>query len=166
MDRNLLFGNGSGDYNFTNGGSDYAYTRGTTISGAPLFVNSGSAGFDARLGAGSPAINAGLNLSSSFATDIDGAARSVSGAWDLGAYRYGIVGNSVPVTSLHKVPGGITLAWSSMAGKIYRVAFMNNLTDPLTDLNGNITAAGSSTAWTDTTAGASQHRFYVVYVLN
>jgi hypothetical protein len=171
MDRNLLFGNGSGAYNFTNGGSDYAYMQGTTITSAPHFLNSSSAGFDARLGASSPAINAGLNLSSSFTTDMDGAARSVSGAWDLGAYRYGgtdnsIATNRVSVTSLKKVPGGIMLAWSSVAGKIYRVAFMTDLTDPWTDLSGNMTAAGSSTSWTDNTAGASKLRFYVVYVLN
>jgi len=89
FDHNLLFGNGSGDYNFINGGSDYSYTRGTTISAAPLFVNSTSAGFDPHLGAGSPAINAGLNLSSSFSTDKNDAARPASGPWDLGAYRYG-----------------------------------------------------------------------------
>jgi len=50
---------------FINGGSDYSYTLGTTISAAPLFVNSTSAGFDPHLGAGSPAINAGVNLSPS-----------------------------------------------------------------------------------------------------
>jgi len=81
IDHNLLFGNGSGDYNFINGGSDYSYTLGTTISAAPLFVNSTSAGFDPHLGAGSPAINAGVNLSSFFNTDKDGVTRSTSGAW-------------------------------------------------------------------------------------
>jgi hypothetical protein len=90
MDRNLLIGNGSGDYNFVNGGSDYSYTRGTTISASPLFLNSSTAGFDPHLGAGSSAINAGLNLSSSFSTDKDGAARPASGAWDIGAYGYGL----------------------------------------------------------------------------
>ena len=88
LDHNLVFGNGPGDYNFINGGSDYSYTRGTTISAAPLFVNSTSAGFDPHLAAGSPAINAGLNLTSFFATDKDGAARPASGSWDLGAYCY------------------------------------------------------------------------------
>jgi len=374
IDHNLLFGNGSGNYNFINGGSDYSYTLGTTISSAPLFVNSTSAGFDPHLGAGSPAINAGVNLSSFFNTDKDGVARSASGAWDLGAYEYGfidttsptvsltgpangttvsgtsvtvsanasdtvgvvgvqfkldganlgaettsapysvtwntttmangshtlsavardaagnqatatpvtvgvsnsvptslptitvaatdtsasrvgldngvftitrtgstasalvvnyslggtamngtdyntlsmsvmipagaasatitvvptpstsfvssktatltlsantaytvgsasnaavsIAGNNVSITSLHKVPGGITLTWSSVAGKIYRVAFKDNLTDPFTDSIGNITAVSSSTSWTDSTTGASKHRFYLVYVTN
>ena len=166
IDHNLVFGNGSGNYNFTRGGSDYSYTEGTTLSTAPFFVNSSSASFDPHLSGSSPAINAGLNLSSTFTTDMDGAARPGSGAWDQGVYRYGSAGNGVTVTSLHKVPGGMTLTWPSVAGKIYRVAFMNNLTDPLTDLSGNIAATDSSTSWTDSTAGASKHRFYVVYVLN
>ena len=89
LDRNLVFGNASGNYNFVNGASDYTYTLGTTVSSAPLFVNSTSAGFDAHLGTGSPAINAAVNLSSTFTTDLDGATRVSSGSWDLGAYRYG-----------------------------------------------------------------------------
>jgi len=88
VDRNLVFGNGSGNYNFSSGGSDYSYTQGTTISAEPLFVNPDSMDFDPHLRAGSPAINAGLNLSSIFGTDKEGAARSLSGAWDLDAYRY------------------------------------------------------------------------------
>jgi hypothetical protein len=91
LDHNLSFGNGSGDYNFTNGASNYTYTRGATISAEPLFVNANSTGFDPHLKAGSPAINAGLNLSSVLTTDKDGAVRAASGAWDLGAYRYGSV---------------------------------------------------------------------------
>jgi hypothetical protein len=38
---------------------------------------------------GSPAIQAGVNLSSSFTTDRGGKPRPSSGAWDLGAYMYG-----------------------------------------------------------------------------
>jgi hypothetical protein len=106
IDHNLLFGNGSGDYNFINGGSDYSYTRGTTISAAPLFMNSTSAGFDPHLSAGSPAINAGVNLSSFFNTDKDGVARSASGAWDLGAYRYRQPGRPAPPRGLRVVAYG------------------------------------------------------------
>lgn len=98
VDRNLVFGNGSGNYNFAGGGSDYSYTLGTTISSAPLFVNSTSAGFDAHLSAGSPAINAALNLSSVFTTDMDGATRAASGAWDLGVYKYGTTTDTTPPT--------------------------------------------------------------------
>ncbi|HSA08807.1 MAG TPA: right-handed parallel beta-helix repeat-containing protein [Candidatus Paceibacterota bacterium] len=86
VDHNLCFNNGGGNYNFTAGGSDYGYTLGASISADPLFVNGTSANFNPRLGSGSPAIGAGVNLSSTFTTDINGAARPGSGAWDLGAY--------------------------------------------------------------------------------
>ncbi|MEW6301936.1 MAG: right-handed parallel beta-helix repeat-containing protein [Verrucomicrobiota bacterium] len=89
IDRNLVFGNLSGDYGFTNGGSDFTHSVGTTLSTDPLFLNSSLAGFNPRLAAGSPAIGAGLNLSSVFATDFSGAARPASGAWDIGAFQFG-----------------------------------------------------------------------------
>jgi parallel beta helix pectate lyase-like protein/uncharacterized protein DUF1565 len=88
VDHNLAFGNRYGDYNFNGGGSDYSYSQGTVISGAPLLVNVNPAGFDAHLSIGSPAIGAGLNLSSVFTTDKDGASRPAGGLWDLGPYCY------------------------------------------------------------------------------
>src|SRR5436190_8145624 len=88
IDRNLVFGNGAGVYNFAGAGSDFAYTRGTTIAAEPLFVNPTSTLFDARLTAGSPAINAGLDLSGLFGVDRDGAPRATGRAWDMGAYGY------------------------------------------------------------------------------
>jgi hypothetical protein len=42
-----------------------------------------------RLGAGSPAIGTGENLSAYFTTDADGNTRPASGAWDIGAFQYG-----------------------------------------------------------------------------
>jgi len=115
VDHNLVYGNAEGDYNFTRGGSDYSYTLGTTISTAPLFVNSSSAGFDPHLGAGSPAINAGLNLSSTFSTDKEGAARPASGPWDMGAYRYGnTIDTSPPTVSLTAPANGATVSGSSV----------------------------------------------------
>jgi hypothetical protein len=42
-----------------------------------------------RLGASSPAIGEGENLSAFFTTDADGNTRPASGAWDIGAYQYG-----------------------------------------------------------------------------
>jgi hypothetical protein len=88
FDKNLLFGNGTGSYNFVNGGSDYTYTLGTTVAAEPGVVNSTRAGFDPHLAVGSPAIGTGVNLSTVFSTDKDGAARPATGAWDLGAYVY------------------------------------------------------------------------------
>jgi hypothetical protein len=110
VDRNLVFGNSSGNYNFSGSGSDYTYTLGTTISSAPLFVNSTSAGFDARLSAGSPAINAALNLSSVFTTDLAGATRPSSGAWDLGAYKYGVTDTTPPTVSITAPANGATIS--------------------------------------------------------
>src|SRR5439155_17323577 len=89
VDHNLCFSNRAGSYNFTGGDSDHSYTLGTTISADPLFVNGASAGFNAHLASGSPALQAGLNLSSVFATDKDGTARPATGAWPLGAYVSG-----------------------------------------------------------------------------
>ena len=78
LDHNLCYGNAYGTYNFTDGGSTCSYTQGTSISSDPRCVNDTSSGFDAHLGSGSPAILAGLNLSSALTTDITGAARSAT----------------------------------------------------------------------------------------
>jgi hypothetical protein len=89
LNDNLCFDNGAGNYEFTAGGSTYTYTLGTTISTDPLFANENLSNFEAQLDAGSPAIGAGLNLYSTFTTDLAGATRSASEPWDLGAYAYG-----------------------------------------------------------------------------
>lgn len=113
IDRNLLFGNSDGVFNFTGGGSDFSYTRGPTLSSEPLFVNSTAAGLDAHLKAGSPAINAGLNFSAVFSTDKDGAARPGSRAWDLGAYGY--TNTSSPAVSLSTPANNATVSGSSVS---------------------------------------------------
>ncbi|HWX21824.1 MAG TPA: Ig-like domain-containing protein [Candidatus Binatia bacterium] len=89
IDHNLVYGNSGGSFSFTDGGSTAAYRLGTTVSADPTFANDSSSSFDAHLSSSSPAIQAGLNLSSLFNTDIAGAGRPASGAWDLGAYSYG-----------------------------------------------------------------------------
>jgi hypothetical protein len=96
VDRNLVFGNGLGDYEFTRGLSDYTYTFGSNLSTDPLFVNATATGLDAHLRAGSPAIDTGENLSSVFTTDKDGTLRPSSGAWDLGAYVAAWPNSGVP----------------------------------------------------------------------
>src|SRR5206468_4714333 len=98
LDHNVCYANAYGSYNFTDGGSTCSYTQGTSISSDPRCVNDTSSGFDAHLSSASPAILAGMNLSSVFTTDLDGRARPASGAWDLGAYIYGSV-NTPPTLS-------------------------------------------------------------------
>jgi hypothetical protein len=88
VENNLSFGNVSGDFNLTDGGSDFSYSLGVSIHAEPRLINEGSARFDSHLRHGSPAIQAGANLSSSFTTDRAGKKRPSSGVWDLGPYVY------------------------------------------------------------------------------
>jgi hypothetical protein len=94
LDHNIVYGNASAAYNLTDGGSTASYTMGTTINSDPKFANNTKSSFDAHLASGSPAIGAGLNYYSTFTTDISGAARPSSGAWDLGVYIHGAKNNS------------------------------------------------------------------------
>lgn len=77
-----------------------------------------------------------------------------------------LAGNSLRC-SLGKSGNGMKLSWPSTNGKTYRVASRSSLTSGnWTDVSGNITANGSTTSWTDTTAGNATQRFYVVYQTN
>ena len=59
------------------------------------------------------------------------------------------------------------VSWPSDTGKIYRVACKHNLQEATwTDLSGSITATGTTSSWTDSTAAGASKRFYVVYVTN
>jgi hypothetical protein len=89
IDHNISFGNTLGDFNPTDGGSDYAYNLGSTISTDPQLVNASASGFDPHLKSGSPGVQSALNLSSTFTTDMAGAQRQSSGAWDSGVYKFG-----------------------------------------------------------------------------
>ncbi len=51
-----------------------------------IFVN--PVAKDYRLKEGSPAINAGTNLSTYFSTDLNGVSRPKGSAWDIGAYEF------------------------------------------------------------------------------
>lgn len=76
-----------------------------------------------------------------------------------------IAGNSVPST-IGGAPGhNVKITWTSVVGKIYRVAYKNSLTDATwTNLSGLITATGTTTSYTDTTASTKTQRYYVVFV--
>jgi hypothetical protein len=78
-----------------------------------------------------------------------------------------IAGNTVP-SSIGNAPGHvIQVTWKSAAGKNYRVAYKNNLSDATwAELSGPITATGTTTSYTDTTASNKTQRYYVVYVTN
>jgi hypothetical protein len=65
------------------------------------FVNAAAHNYHLILG--SLPIGAGTNLFSVVATDFDGNARPISGAFDIGAYQYGAAGALLPPTNLHIV---------------------------------------------------------------
>ncbi len=151
---NIFFGNGAGEYDFTTGGSTYSYTLGTMISANPQFANETLANFDAHLNAGSPAIGAGLNLSTMFTTDLADATRSASAAWDLGAYAYGGSAPTPPAVAMTAplnnatVSGSITV--SASASDTVGVASVQFLLDG-TNLDAALTAAPFSMKWDSST---------------
>jgi hypothetical protein len=116
VNNNLAYGNGYGSFDFSGGGSSYSYSLGTSISANPGLVNESSSGFDPHLASGSPAIQAGLNLSSYLKTDMTGAARPASGAWDLGVYLYGSSTRDTtpPTVTLSAPANGATVSGSSV----------------------------------------------------
>ena len=77
--------------------------------------------------------------------------------------------NSVPspaLTSARLTNGVITIAWPSVVNGIYRVQYVDNLTNNTwTDLAPDITATGSTATQTNVITGVPQ-RFYRVRVLN
>jgi autotransporter-associated beta strand protein len=75
----------------------------------------------------------------------------------------GFVTPAVPyITSITKSSNSVTLIWQSIASQTYTVQYKNNLTDASWNvLTSTVTASGSSTYYTDTTAVASK-RFYEV----
>jgi hypothetical protein len=81
---NLFYNNPNGAWDMTYNGSDVSYsTSGNITNSDPLFVNWWS---DWHLQTGSPAINAGLTLST-VPTDFDGVSRPQGGVYDIGAYE-------------------------------------------------------------------------------
>jgi hypothetical protein len=71
--------------------------------------------------------------------------------------------NSLRITSIQSSGATITLRWTSLSGKVYRVEYKNSLSDPnWTNLSGDVTATSSLTTWSDTTA-STPGRFYRVF---
>ena len=131
IDRNVVFGNGSANYDFTRGGSDYAHTVGATISVEPLFVNATSGAFDGHLKSGSPAIDAGVAMTA-VTTDIEGNPRPNGTAWDIGAYEYSGTGPTLPplmpALSFEAEAGQIVSPFAVSAGAISQPT---STTDPM-----------------------------------
>src|SRR6266404_1307660 len=116
LNNNILYGNGSGNFDFTGGGSTYSYSQAANILADPGLVNESSTSFDPHLAPGSPGIQAGLNLSSVFTSDMTGAARPSSGPWDLGVYVSGAasVDTTPPTVALTAPANGATVSGSSV----------------------------------------------------
>ncbi len=90
--------------------------------------------------------------------------------WDCAGKTSSVSGEPTgqAAVSISRVSGGdMQFSWPSVAGKIYRVAYKNNLTDAVwTDLSGGIPATGTTCSWVDITAASASQRFYVVYAEN
>lgn len=75
----------------------------------------------------------------------------------------GTPGGGLRITSIEDTGGGINLVWDSTPAQKYRVQYKAALGQiGWTDLPGDVTASGSSTSKTDTSAGANLLRFYRV----
>jgi subtilisin-like proprotein convertase family protein len=73
--------------------------------------------------------------------------------------------NTTPVITDISVSGGaVTLAWTSITGRLYRVQANTDLTGSWVDLPGDVIANGSSATMTDSSGLATQ-RFYRVILL-
>ena len=123
FDHNLNYGNGSADYDLTSGGSDYSYSLGTTLAYVPGFADDTAASFDPHLGSDSPCLGAGLNLSSTFTTDMNGTVRPASGAWDLGAYVYGSAPPVASGLSFAATSGALTAPFVASGSTIAQPAY-------------------------------------------
>jgi hypothetical protein len=79
---NLLVSGAAIDYRYPLGSGDRLMSQGTSY-----FVDASSNDF--HLNSSSPAINAGIDLTSSgFWSDLDGVTRTQNGVWDVGAYKF------------------------------------------------------------------------------
>jgi Bacterial Ig domain/Protein of unknown function (DUF1565) len=167
MDHNLIYGNGSGSYSpFNNSGSTVSYTLGTTISSDPKLANETSSSFDAHLSAGSPAIGAGLNLDSTITTDMAGALRAVSGAWDLGAYVYATTNITPPTVSITTPTNGAIVSGSGIsvlasASSSVGIAGVQFKLDGA-DIGSVFTNAPYGGEWNSTTVANGAHTFTAV----
>jgi hypothetical protein len=116
VNNNVLYNNAYGNLDFVGGSSTYTYSQSGNIIADPRMVSESSSSLDPHLASGSPCIQAGVNLSSSFTTDMSGKARPSSGAWDLGVYVSGSAPSDTtpPTVSLTGPATGATVSGTSV----------------------------------------------------
>jgi hypothetical protein len=69
------------------------------------------------------------------------------------------------IESIVASSGSVTISWSTVAGKRYRVQFKSALNDPVwSDLPGDVTAAASTATKTDSMLSETQRSYRVVLV--
>ena len=113
-----------------------------------------------------------VGLEGSILKGMDFSVYGGSVTWDHVGKISAVGSNPVMTNSVHSSIGRVSdgamqLNWPSVASKIYRVAYKNNLTDSTwTDLSGNIIATGPACSWGDNTAASASTRFYIVYGVN
>jgi hypothetical protein len=89
-------------------------------------------------------------------------------AYNLGNYPSATVtisDSAVKISSLTRSPstGAVTVTWTSEVGKLYQLKCKDGLAESTwRTLQSNINAVGTSTSFTDSTAGSTRQRFYVV----
>jgi len=167
----LGWNNGSWEHRAYWGANNITYGISGTVSRAYLGPLP-AAGQWARLAV--PASQVGLEGSTLKGMDFSAYGGHVT--WDY-AGKSSVVatngtGGSATTTSvpsaLSRISGGaMRFNWPSVTGKIYRIAYKNDLRDATwTDLSGDITATGATSSWTDSTTAGVSKRFYIVYVTN
>jgi hypothetical protein len=92
------------------------------------------------------------------------------GVSDRDEYRAGTNPSSNPVFTLLTLTklttGEVTLIWSAIPGRTYRVQFKNTVDDPAwTYLPGNVASTGSQASAMDSTADMASQRFYRVVMV-
>ncbi len=167
VDNNVTYANGYGDFDFS--GGSFTYSLGTTFYADPLLVNETASSFDPHLSNGSPAIQNGLNLYSLFTTDMAGAARPSSGAWDIGVYIYGSTSTTAdttpPTVSITAPANGATVSGtisvSATASDNVAVANVQFQLDGV-NLGTALTSAPYTQSWDTTTAANGTHTLTAV----
>lgn len=133
-------------------------TTQNTITGNPAFVSPGSSNYNYRIGFGSAAINQASG--STVTTDIDGLARPIGGAADLGAseYQVGLSGTAGDTS--------IDLAWTPPPGTTvtsYQVVYTKEA--GTNDANEGASPIDAGTDTSITLTGLSQRKTYTVKII-